>query len=242
MTPRLSGIARDAWALWRRDRALLVALAGPFLFLPILAWILLAPEPPLKPDMDQAARVQVVLAWIRANAHWIAARIVVEFLGEAAILGLYLGRGFETVGGLLRRSLELLPLYVLAVVATWLLMGLGAMAFILPGLYLLGRLALTGPVVVAEPGAGMTGAIGRSLALTRGFGWLIFGYLGLTFLAGMAAAEVLGGMRQGLAAAGAVNPIALSLIAMAGATAATAATLARLLLVVAIYRRLTTPR
>ena len=37
-------------------------------------------------EVPSGSRVQVVLAWMRANAHWIAARIAVEFLGEAAIL------------------------------------------------------------------------------------------------------------------------------------------------------------
>lgn len=242
MTITFAGLASDAWARWRRDRAVLLALAGPFLFLPLLAWLLLLEEPVPAPDATDAQRMQQVIDWASANLHWLAARVGVELFGSLAILALYLTRGHRDVGGVLRQALVLLPGFVVAVVASWGLIALGVFAFILPGMYIYGRVALTGAVLAAEPGVGIFGAIARSVALTRGYGWQVFGYLALIFMVGLLLAQLLGSVELRMAAAGAVNPVAIAVIDVLAAAAVSAATLARLLLEVALYRRLAAPR
>lgn len=242
MTITFAGLAADALARWRRDRTVLLALAGPFLFLPLLAWLLLLVEPVAKPGATDAERMQQVMEWAGANVHWLALRIGVELFGSLAILTLYLARGHHDVGGALKVAVALLPGFIVAVVASWGLVALGVFAFILPGLYIYGRIALTGPVMAAEPGVGITGAIGRSIALTRGHGWQVFGYLSLTLLAGMLSAQVLGALEFRMEAAGAVSPIAVAVIDVLAAAAITACTIARLLLEIALYRRLAAPR
>lgn len=242
MTITLAGLVRDAWARWRRDRGLLLAVAGPFLFLPLFAWLLLLAEPVPKPDASDAERMQLVIEWAGANLHWLAARIALELFGSLAILALYLSRRHRDVAGVLREAVVLLPGFVAAVLASWGLVAAGVFAFIVPGMYIYGRVCLTGPVLVAEPGAGIFGAIARSIALTRGHGWQLFGYLALTLLVGMLAAQLIGRLEDGIARTGAANPIAFAILDALAAAAVAAATLARLLLEVALYRRLAAPR
>lgn len=242
MTITLAALARDAWARWHSDRAILLALAGPFLFLPLLAWLLLIPQPVVKPDADSTERTQILVAWLGANAHWLAARVGVELLGAATILGFYLSRAHHDVAGLLRTALGLAPSFLAAVLASWGLVALGAFAFILPGMYIYGRVCLTGPVLVAEPRVGIPGAITRSIALTRGHGWQVFSYLALTLLIGMFMAELINGLGRVVSGAGAANPVAAAILAALTAAAVTATQLARLLFEASLYRRLAAPR
>lgn len=242
MTITLAGLAGDARALWRRHGELLTALAGPFLFLPLFAWLLLVAEPVIPPEAADAERMRIFTAWAGANLHWLTLRIAVELFGSAAILLLLLSRRHRTVAELLRATVALAPGFVVAVVASWGVVALGAFAFILPGAYFYGRLALTGPALAAEPELGIAGAIARSFALTHGHGWRVFGYLGLTLLAGMVAASLTGGVQDALTRAGAGGAITEAVLDAVTAAAVTASMLVRLLLEVALYRRLARPR
>ena len=237
-----AGLIGDAWARWRRDRAILLPLAGTFVFLPLFAWLLLLEPPEVADNLSQDDRVRLVIDWLSANLHWLAARVGIELFGGLAVLTLYLGRGHRDVAGVLRAALATFPMFAAAVLASWGLITLGILAFILPGLYIYGRVALTGAVLVAEPGVGLAGAIVRSIALTRGHGWQVFGYLALTLMLGLLLAEVIGSVELGIKAAGAVNPLALAILNALSAAAVSAATLARLLVEVALYRRLSQPR
>lgn len=256
-----SGLIGEVWARCRRDHAVLIALAGPFLFLPLLAWLLLLEAPVPKPDATDAQRMQQIMDWATANLHWMAARVGVELFGSLLILTLYLARGHRDVAGVLKTALRLFPRFVVAVMASWGLIalamfpasivaaaasgGLAAVALfacLVPALYVFGRVALTGAVLVAEPEAGIFGAIGRSIRLTRGRGWQVFGYVALIWMIGVLIAQLLGAPEQQMATAGAVNPVAVAIMDILAAAAVSAATVARLLVEVALYRRLAAPR
>ncbi|MBO0905506.1 hypothetical protein [Jiella sonneratiae] len=73
----------------------------------------------------------------------------------------------------------MLPLIVLSIVA-WILIGLGFAVFVVPGLWLLGVLAVYVPAIVVE-GAGF-GALGRSARLTKGYRWPIVGFVVLVYV------------------------------------------------------------
>lgn len=261
MSITLAGLAKDAWARWRRDRGTLLALAGPFLFLPLLAWLLLIEEPVPAPGATDTQRMQQIMDWASANLHWMAARIAIELFGALVILTLYLARGHRDVAGVLTSALILFPRFVVAVMASWGLIALimlpasiaatvpnpvvaavGLAAFIIPALYSYGRVALTGAVLTAEPEVGIFGAIGRSIRLTRGRGWQVFGYVAMLWLIGMVAAQLLGAPEQQMQVAGAINPVVVAIMDVLAAAAVSATTLARLLLEVALYRRLAAPR
>lgn len=234
--------ARDAWRRWKTDRETILAIAGPFLFLPMFAWLLLVKEPYAPPGATGDEKTQIVLTWMGEHVHWLALRVGIELFATVAILSIYLARDHRTVGELLRRSLIALPAFAVAVMASWGLVALGAFMFIVPGLYIYGRVALTGSVMIAEPGVGFTGAIARSVALTHGNGWRVFALLAIPLCAGFLVLQVIGSIDQAMRAANAVNPVARAIVDGVAALAAVISGLARVLLQVSLYRRLATPR
>lgn len=242
MTLSLSAAARDAWRRWTNERGTIVAIAGPFLFLPVFAWLLLVQEPVAPPNATNDEKTALVFAWVAEHAHWLAFRLGFELFATVAILSLYLARDHRDVRGLLLRSLSALPLFAVAVMVSWGLVMVGFLALIIPSLYIYGRVALTGPVLAAEPGVGLTGAITRSVALTHGNGWRVFAVLAVPLLAGFLCLQVIGGLDTAFRVGGAVNPVARAVLDGLAALAATATGLARMLLQVSLYRRLATPR
>lgn len=242
MTSLTTAAARDAWRRWKADRDTILAIAGPFLFLPMFAWLLLVPEPYAAPDAGRDEKTRIVLGWVAEHAHWLALRVGFELFATVAVLSIYLARDHRTVGELLRRSLGALPMFAVAVMASWGLVTVGIFAFVIPALYIYGRVALTGPVMVAEPGVGFTGAIARSVALTHGNGWRVFALLAVPLLAGILTLQIIGSVDQAMRASNAVNPVARAIVDGLAALAAAASGLARVLLQVSLYRRLATPR
>jgi hypothetical protein len=242
MTPLIGAAARDAWRRWRRDREVILAIAGVFVFLPMFAWLLLVPEPTLPAEATGDQRTAAVIAWAGEHLHWLVLRIGFELFATAAILTFYLARDHADVRGVLRRGLAVLPTFAIAVMGSWGLVTLGVFAFIVPGLYIYGRVALTGAVLVGERGVGVAGAIARSVALTHGNGWRVAALLALPFLAGLMALQLIGMLDGAMRSAGTLNPIARALVDGAAALAATASGLARVLLQVSLYRRLASPR
>lgn len=242
MSSLATAAARDAWRRWKAERETIVAIAGPFVFLPMFAWLLLVPEPYAPPGATGDQKTAIILEWIAEHGHWLVLRLSFELFATVAVLSIFLGRDHRTVGELLRRSLGALPLFVAAVVSSWGFVAMGFLAFVIPSLYVYGRVALTGPVLVAEPGVGVIGAITRSVALTHGNGWRVFALLAVPLFAGLLALQLLGTIDQAMRAANAVNPVARSIVDGLAAVVATASGLARVLLQVSLYRRLATPR
>ena len=83
MTIDCSGVAADAWGRWKRDRALLLPLAGLLLFLPQFAFYLLAtPFPQLTAEQAQDTSALLtpdspLVAWITHNAPGMLATVLV---------------------------------------------------------------------------------------------------------------------------------------------------------------------
>ncbi len=235
---------RDAWGLFRRDRSLLIRLAAPFLFWPALALGLLVPAPPL-PDEGVGDTTARATAWIDSVGQWAGhygawyfASYVVGLLGTAALLTLVLGEGRLTVGEALGRALGVAPRFLLAMMLVALPVGAGMLLYILPGLYVAGRLLLVGPVLLAERRMAAVGALARSFALTRGAGLQMAALAACTYLAGMIAAQpflMLVDLSRG---DGPGNPVAIALLQAGAAGVSMAAGLAQALIAVAAYRRL----
>lgn len=243
--PVLAPILSDAWALFRRDRDWVLPLAAPFLFLPAYALALLVPPipaPSADASLDREARAlawaQQLSQWIGEHGHWHLLAYAVGYAGVAAIIAAYLDGRAGTVGGALRRVGSLLPRYWLAMLLVALPAGAGMLLYVLPGLYVLGRTLLVGPVLVAERPTGALAALGRSFGLTRGVG------LPMTALAALvwAGSSLIGLPFSALAASlrGGEDPSRM-LLAAADAGVAGAAMLAgvaQALVAVAAYRRL----
>lgn len=238
-----------AFALWSRDRAVLMPVAGLFLFVPTFARLLLVPEMPA--PVTGEATPEAMIEWTRAFTAWASAYgawyIVPPLLALFATLvatALYVANGRPTLGSALAKALGLLPRFVLATILVSLPVGgllLMALPFpilvyflILPVFYVFARTMLIAPVLVAEGPVGAVGAIARSWRLTAGNG------IPLTFVysAAALAGPLAGSALLGLEKVGGPNPVLIAFTSAAAALCATAAALALVLAQVAIYGRL----
>jgi len=240
-----AAIVTDAWAIARRDGDLLLRVAAPFLFLPAFALTLLVPAMPF-PDPDIADAQARADAWMTALRSWVdgygigfVAAYAVVYFGVAAILALYCAPDRPTVGEALARAVRLYPRYLLALTLIAIPAGAGMWLFVLPGLYIVGRTLIAGPVLVAEAPISAWRSIRRSLALSRGSGVTLLCLAAFAYLAGFLVGQpflmVDSWMR---AQEGGANPIALAVVDAAAAFVAMLAQLMLALFSVAVYRRL----
>lgn len=247
MTIDWRGVGSDAWARWRADHALLWPLAGLFLFLPQYAFYLLAsPAPALTAEQarDTAALFapgSPLVAWMTYNAPGMLATALLATFGSLAILCLYLAEGAGTPARALVRAIGLFPRFLLAVIVTGLPAApveLMLVILVLPCLYLLGRIALTAPVIVAERPIGVFAAIGRSVAMTRKRGFSMMAFAAVVMLTSMIAPMPFRLLHDAMQADATANPVAVAVVEGAGSLLAAIISLATLLLEVALYRRL----
>jgi hypothetical protein len=239
-------ILTDAWAVFKRDRDLLLRIAAPFLFLPAFALALVVPDPPMP---DQAAGnneaqalawADQVTAWASANGGWYGLAYAISFFGTSLLYALYLDRreGQLDVGAAMKRSATLFPRYLLAMLLVSLPAGAGLLLYAIPGLYILGRTMLTGPALFAEAPLGAVAAIRRSLSLTRGSGLPLMGLAAFSYISGWLIGEPFMMIDRWMRANGQENPVVLALVDAGAAAAAMAAGLAMALIAVSAYRRL----
>lgn len=234
----LSDLSADAAALWRRERALLVPVAGLFYFVPALALMLLLPPGPVADGGGSEGAADLLVAYARDNAGAILSANAAQLVGGAILLVLFLAPGRPAMGEALRLAASRLLSFAAAAIITWAAFMAGAL-LIVPALYLIGRFFLVG-AAIAGAGCGPVAAILRSVELTRGRGWWCFVAAALPFVAGQVVVSIAGGVDAGLTAAGADNAIVHLVFNAFAAAGATAAWLVTLLLKVALYRRLTT--
>lgn len=233
----------DAWALWRRDWQVLWPIAGLFLFLPGLAMLLLVAAPPGAPangasEVEVAAFLKAFSTWFVDNAGAFALSSLVSLMGSAALAVFYLDRAPATVEDALIRALALMPRFVLAGLLVIVPTMIGASIFILPGLYVIGRTSITGPVLVAQQPISALQAVMTSVRLTRGNGLLLAGLAALLLLAGQFLPWPFLVAIEGLAKANAANPFVIALLSVPAAALAAAVSVATILLRVTIYRQL----
>ncbi len=234
--------AADAWALWRRDRDLLVAVAGPFLFLPTLALLLMVPLAP-QPlaaganEAEMAAFLRLYIGWASDNIMWFAFAGAITLYGALTLSFFYLDRHSADLREALLRALPLFPRYALASLIVAIPATAGALLFVLPGLYVLGRTMLIGPVMVVERPLSAIGAVQRSVALTRGNGLMLAAVAGVSLLAAQLLPAPFLAIDEAMQIGRAANPVAIMLVDSVAAALASAVALALVLLRIAIYRR-----
>ena len=175
----------DVMALLRTHASLIATVAGVFIFLPGLLVAYFLPQPATQ---DFARIGELWIEYMSANWHWLLLNSLVNMVGAIAILLLIFARDIS-VGGAIAGALALLPFYLLTSLLSSLLIGIGFVLLIVPGLYLIGRLGPVGAVVVAESRRNPIDAIQRCFALTKGHGWAV---LGLILLVAIAASIVIG--------------------------------------------------
>lgn len=233
----------DAWRLWCRDWQTLLPIAGLFLFLPGLAMLLLIAAPPSAPangasEAEVAAFLAAFSTWLVENAGPFALSSLVSLMGSATLAVFYLDPAAATVEDALTRALALMPRFVLAGLLVIIPTLIGASIFILPGLYVIGRTSITGPVLAAQRPMSAVQALMTSVRLTRGNGLVLAGLAALLLLAGQFLPWPFLVAIEGLARAGAANPFAVALLSVPAAALAAAVSVATILLRVTIYRQL----
>ena len=132
---------------------------------------------------------------------------LVGALGVAAstfvVSDAYLGRETSAVVAL-HRALALLGRLVVISILSSLLVGLGFMLLIVPGVILLSGLVLSTVVAVLESKPSATAAMGRSWELTMGFRWKVLLTLLVAFLLLLVPSIALGGVEALIGAQGGV--------------------------------------
>jgi hypothetical protein len=187
MNVSYSAVWDDTLRLMRTHAPLLAAIAGVFMFLPALLFTVYL-KPPQTQGVDPNQMVRLIMTYYSNAAPWLLLQGLVSLVGTASMLRLVFARA-STVGAALMFGLALLPFYFLMSLLTSLMVGIGFILFIVPGLYLIGRVLPAPVVMVAENRRNPIDAIARTFALTAGRGWAI---LGLFLVVVIVAAIVLG--------------------------------------------------
>ncbi len=153
-----------AWAeaitLLKMHREAIVAIAAFFLFVVGWASAYLLPQPDLAGVTTIAEMAEILNAHLRAN--WM-------FILPTGLVGLY---GGLVLYVLLTRTDLPIPYFFANLLVTFLIIG-GLFALLLPGFYLVGRLAILPCVLANEPALGVIGSIKRSWDTTKNVGWSV---------------------------------------------------------------------
>lgn len=193
----------DTLLLLKSHTALIVTIAGVFFFLPALAFAWFGPvpvEPPAGADFDQ-----LMTAFRESFRQMIPGQIVVALctmVGTVAILRLWLARTGVSVGEALTFGFMLFPTMLAVQILSGIAIGIGMILLIVPGLYLVGRLALVAPAIADRAIYNPIEAIRTSWELTRNNGWAIFFFLLLVGLVIFIVALIVGGVLSVVAGSG----------------------------------------
>lgn len=180
----------DTLRLTRTHWGALIAIAGVFVFLPTLLVNHFYPlgDPPQGPDVRAVLRFY--MEYFQQHSLVLVLQSFVTMTGGAAMLRLVFAQG-GTVGGAIAFAIALLPTYSILMFLVGLGVGAGAALFLVPGLYLWGRLLTAAPAMVAEQRRNPIDALKRGFALSEGHGWLNLGLYLLVAIPGMVLAFAL---------------------------------------------------
>lgn len=231
-----SEVWADTVAMVRANLAVIAALAGVFIFLPTLLTAYLIPSPDQVRDLNDFWN-QMAEYWT-SNWHWLLLAQIVNMVGAISILLLLLGPGGRTVGAIIAASFAILPFFFLASLIANLIIGLGLILLIVPGLYLLGRLCLTGANLVAEGHRNPIAAITRSFELSKGNGWAVLGLVLIVGIAGAIVAAVINMLLGIIFQIVAGDDLAMLLAKIVEALCSSALSALIVVLLAALYRRL----
>lgn len=239
----LAGVLADAWAMARRDRELLIGVAGVFVLVPQIAQAMFVAKPPALPESgaDPAALqawLDAFTLWSKQNDLMLLAFATIALFGSLVLFTLYVARPRPDVATALRGAVPLLPRYLLLALLVSFPVSVGWALLWLPGLYLKGRLMAVGAAFVAEQPLGTIAAWRRSFALTRGHGLVLMALACVPLVAGRVVALPLEAIGQLLDGAPMANPVVAAVIDCCTGLGYAAATVASILIEVALYRRL----
>lgn len=173
----------DIVAIARANSSILIAIAGAFVFLPaIVASFFTVPFVNPGRDAEAAEIISAYSAYLGEN--WLPRLVLLllSTLGQLLVYIVLLDTRRPAVGEAFRVAGPLFVPFLLTNIVVTLMLAGGFVLFVVPMLYLIGRVTLSAAAFVAERRANPVSAIGRSFALTRGQGWRIFFFVFLVFL------------------------------------------------------------
>lgn len=240
-----AALLADAWARFRRDRELLIGIAGALWFLPTFALILFVPGPPMldatvEPNSPEALRyLQSLTDWAGAHGGWYLARSVLDAWATCAVFALYLDGDGPEAGVALGRGVRVLPRFLLLSMLIGVVALFGLRLWVVPGIWVLARFLAAGPVLVADRPLGALAAAGRGWRLSRGAGLALMGPVGVALSLGWLVPQPFLALDAWLRARpGGANPVAVVTVDALVALAETAGAIASALIAVAAYRAL----
>lgn len=163
------------------NAGLLTALAGVFLFLPAVLEARFFPAPEGWRTLNEW--FELMQAHSARHWPWMLLSMLLNLIGVVAIYLLLLAQPRLTVGGAVLRALAILPFYWVLQVIVGIAWGIGFMLLIVPFFFLLGKLVLAAPILVAEAPRAPFTAIERAWKRSAGRAWAIAGMVVLVYLA-----------------------------------------------------------
>lgn len=240
MKLNIAAACNEALEIWKRDRDVIAAVAGVFVFLPNLALALFMRVATVTTRID-APDDQALLASMQSflveNAPLLAFQMIAELIGVAVLLALLLDPARPTVGEALRIVARRLPVLIAATMLINIALVAGMTLFIVPGLYVIGRVALVLPVLLGEPERRFGDAIGRAVELTRGRVFQLLSLWAFIFIGAYFVQMLLQGLARA-ASAGGSNPVTAGMVAVATSAVSMATVIAYTLVRATLYRRL----
>lgn len=221
----------------RRELQLLMAIAGAFFLLPAMVLGYFAPMP------QDISSLEQFIAALRPHLPLMVLGSLVTMVGQLAIWALLLAPQKLTVGEAIKAGAMFLPFFILISICVNLILFVGFLLLILPGIYLWARLAAIGPVAIGEQLRSPVAAIKRSFEVTEGNVIPILAFLLIVLVVflviSLVASSVIGsilaiaGMDMATGGTGSVIVVALSAIVQAAGTTVFS------VMNVVIYRHLT---
>ena len=190
----LSAAWSTTLSLLQRHQALVIPVAGVFLFLPTLILTLsIAPmaEPASGNTNEILRQVSEYYMSILPGALIVG---LITIIGNLAIVKLLLDERGISVGEALKMALVLFIPAVLATIIANIAVGIGFLLLIVPGLYLLGRLSILTAVIVAEDIRNPITAVSRTWELTKGNGWRILLFIFIVAIIGVIIQAIITGI------------------------------------------------
>ncbi len=142
----------DAGRMLAGNAGLIAAIAGALLFLPavIEARFFPSPLPPLSLAASEVAEWNFQMRlYLESNWWWMLISTTSYLVGTLSLYLLLLSPRI-TVGAALGRAFSMLAFYVLLALMAGLVIGAGLLLFIVPGIYLAGKLVLSTPILALE--------------------------------------------------------------------------------------------
>lgn len=194
---------QDAMTLLRHNWRYSALVLAIFSILPGLVVGWLGPDP--------AAVGAAASAWMSdtmTNAHrttlvqarlWSLPGVILSSVASAGLLAGWLARTAQSEGALLRTTFRLAPFAVVVGILSTLATAFGMLFLIIPGLFLLGRLALSLPALVDAGRPGFLAPLRRSFAVTRGNTLGIVGMIVGIIILWMIVSALIGGLIAAIA-------------------------------------------